>query len=57
MMVILVFLMHLNCIQHLLSQVPYSEVSHEKVGLPKRVFNTDYEGHTLPEELSVLQVF
>ena len=47
----------LNCIQHLLAQVPYTEVAHETIQLPKRVFNTDYERHTLPEELYIPQVF
>lgn len=47
----------LNCIQHLLTQVPYTEIAHETVQLPKRVFNTDYDRHTLPEELYIPQVF
>ncbi len=47
----------LNCIQHLLTQVPYAEVSQETVQLPKRVFNTDYERHSLPEELYIPQIF
>lgn len=47
----------LNCIQHLLDQIPYAEVSSETVQLPKRVFNTDYERHALPEELYIPQAF
>ena len=47
----------LNCIQHLLTQVPYTDVPQEKIQLPKRVFNTDYERHSLPEELYIPQVF
>ncbi len=47
----------LNCIQHLLAQVPYTEVTHETSQLPKRVFNKDYERQTLPEELYIPQVF
>lgn len=47
----------LNCIQHLLTQIPYTEVSQETIQLPKRVFNTDYERHSLPEELYIPQVF
>ncbi|ESA34027.1 polyphosphate kinase [Leptolyngbya sp. Heron Island J] len=47
----------LNCIQHLLTQVPYTEVPQETIQLPKRVFNTDYDRHTLPEELYIPQVF
>jgi polyphosphate kinase 2 len=43
----------LNCIQHLLNLVPYKEVPHETIQLPQRVFNSDYERHTLPEELYI----
>jgi hypothetical protein len=37
--------------------VPYKEVPHETIQLPQRVFNSDYERHTLPEELYIPQVF
>ncbi|MGK7890188.1 MAG: polyphosphate kinase 2 [Leptolyngbyaceae cyanobacterium] len=47
----------LNCIQHLLDQIPYKEVARETVQLPKRVFNTDYERGELPGELYIPQVF
>jgi polyphosphate kinase 2 len=47
----------LNCIQHLLNLVPYKEIPHETSQLPQRVFNSDYERHTLPEELYIPQVF
>ncbi len=43
----------LNCMDHLLSQVPFEEVPYEEVVLPERVFNPDYERHVLPEELYV----
>jgi polyphosphate kinase 2 len=43
----------LNCIDHLLSQIPYEEVPHEEVSLPQRVFNPNYERHVLPPELFV----
>ncbi|HTV20395.1 MAG TPA: polyphosphate kinase 2, partial [Polyangiaceae bacterium] len=33
----------LNCIAHLLSRIPYSDVPHEEIDLPERVFNTEYE--------------
>ena len=45
----------LNLISHLLSMVPYEEVPHQPVALPDRVFNPDYERHTLPQELFVPQ--
>jgi polyphosphate kinase len=43
----------LNCIDHLLAQIPYEEIPHEEVTLPDRVFNPDYERHVLPPELFV----
>ncbi|WP_044564687.1 polyphosphate kinase 2 [Azospirillum sp. B4] len=45
----------LNLISHLLSVIPYQEVPHEPVALPDRVFNPNYERHTLPAELYVPQ--
>ncbi|MEM1048174.1 MAG: polyphosphate kinase 2 [Pseudomonadota bacterium] len=47
----------LNCISHLLSQVPYEEVPHEPIDLPDRVFNPDYERAVLPEGLYVSKVY
>ncbi len=43
----------LNCIDHLLSQVPYEEVQHDPIELPERIFNPDYERQVLPGELYV----
>ena len=43
----------LNCIGHLLDQIPYEEVPHEDVTLPERVFNPEYERAVLPQELYV----
>ena len=43
----------LNCITHILSKIPYKDVEHDKVELPERVFNPDYERKTLPDELYV----
>lgn len=43
----------LNCIDHLLSQIPYEEVPHEQVTLPEREFNPDYERAVLPKNLYV----
>jgi polyphosphate kinase len=47
----------LNCIHHLLTQVPYGEVPHEPIVLPERVFNPEYERKVLPDELYVPQVY
>ncbi len=43
----------LNCIDHFLNQIPYTEVPHEDVALPERVFNPDYERRVLPGDLYV----
>ncbi len=47
----------LNCIHHLLTQVPYGEIPHEPIVLPDRVFNPHYERKILPDELYVPQVY
>ncbi|MBY6089538.1 polyphosphate kinase 2 [Pseudooceanicola sp. 502str34] len=43
----------LNCIDHLLSLIPYAEVDHEEIALPERVFNPAYERDVLPPDLYV----
>ena len=43
----------LNCINHLLDQIPYGDVPHEPVTLPERVFNPEYERKILPDNLYV----
>ena len=43
----------LNCIDHLLSQVPYHEVSHPDVQLPARVRHPDYIRHPVPDHMFV----
>ncbi|MGN7869749.1 Polyphosphate kinase 2 (PPK2) [Paracoccus haematequi] len=45
----------LNCMSHLLSLIPYTDVEHEDVTLPDRVFNPDYERDVLPRDLYVPQ--
>jgi polyphosphate kinase len=47
----------LNCIDHLLSLFPYTDVPQEDVVLPDRVFNPDYERAVLPPELYVPQKY
>ncbi len=47
----------LNCIAHLLDQIPYKEVESEPVELPDRVFNPDYERSVLPPNMYVPKVF
>lgn len=43
----------LNCIRHLLSQVPYEDIIHEEVILPERRHNPDYVRHPVPEEMII----
>jgi len=43
----------LNCMAHLLDQIPYVEIPHEDISLPERVFNENYERAVLPRELYV----
>lgn len=47
----------LNCIEHILSQIPYEDTSTEKIALPERVFNPNYERRTLPDELYVPKIY
>ncbi|MEM9304999.1 MAG: polyphosphate kinase 2 [Pseudomonadota bacterium] len=47
----------LNCMHHLLQQLPYEEIDTEEVRLPDRVFNEDYERDTLRPELYVPQKY
>ncbi len=47
----------LNMIHHLLSQVPYEEIPHEPVTLPKRVRHEDYTRNPVPEHMYVPQVY
>jgi polyphosphate kinase len=47
----------LNCIDHLLTQVPYDELPHDPVNLPNRVFNPKYERKILPKKLYVPRVY
>jgi polyphosphate kinase 2 len=43
----------LNCIQHLLDQIPYTEIEHDAVVLPQRVRNADYIRQPVPAEMVV----
>ncbi len=43
----------LNCIDHLLSLFPYTDVPQDEIVLPDRVFDPNYERRTLPPELYV----
>jgi polyphosphate kinase 2 len=47
----------LNCIAHLLSQIPYAEVVKPTVVLPERVRNPDYYRAPIPKEMYVPAVY
>ena len=47
----------LNCISHLLSQIPYQEIDHPEIKLPARVHNPDYLRGPVPPEMYVPEVF
>lgn len=47
----------LNCIHHLLSQLPYHEVPHQPVMLPPRERRDDYIRHPVPASMIVPEVY
>ena len=47
----------LNCIHHLLQQMPYVEVEHPQVVVPERVRHEDYERHPVPQSMIVPEVY
>ncbi|SEG26387.1 polyphosphate kinase 2, PA0141 family [Jhaorihella thermophila] len=47
----------LNCMEHILSKIPYYEIPHEKVTLPERKHDPNYERRVLPDELYVPKIY
>jgi polyphosphate kinase 2 len=47
----------LNCMSHLLAQVPYHEIEHPAIDLPARVYNDDYLRQPVPESMIVPEVY
>ena len=47
----------LNCIDHLLHQIPYREVERPLITLPERVRHDGYRRHQVPGEIYVPQVY
>jgi len=47
----------LNCIHHLLQQVPYAEVPHDPIVMPEREHQPDYARHPVPQELYIPAVY
>jgi len=47
----------LNCIRHLLDQMPYEETMHAPIVLPARIHHVDYHRHPVPPEIVVPEVY
>jgi polyphosphate kinase 2 len=47
----------LNCIHHLLGQLPYELVEHPAVVLPERVHHPDYVRHPVPADMYVPEIY
>ena len=47
----------LNCIHHLLEQMPYSETEHPAIVLPERVRHDDYVRQAVPQEILVPEIY
>jgi hypothetical protein len=47
----------LNCIAHLLTQIPYEDVPKSAIHLPERVRHDDYVRHQTPSEMYVPEVY
>ena len=47
----------LNCISHLLTQIPYHEIAHPEITLPARVHNPDYLRGPVPPEMYVPDLY
>ncbi len=47
----------LNCIHHLLSQMPYEEIKKPVIELPQREHHDDYVRNPVPQEMFVPEVY
>lgn len=47
----------LNCISHLLDQIPYREIDHPVITLPERVHNPDYLRGPVPKSMYVPEIY
>jgi polyphosphate kinase len=47
----------LNCIHHLLEQMPYGETEHPPIVLPERVRHDDYVRQAVPQEILVPEIY
>jgi polyphosphate kinase len=47
----------LNCIHHILQQIPYGEITREPIALPRRVHNPEYQRDPVPAEMYIPEVY
>jgi len=47
----------LNCISHLLGQIPYESVQHASIALPARVHNPEYHRGPIPKDMYVPEIY
>jgi hypothetical protein len=47
----------LNCIHHLLQQIPYQEVEQPHINLPERVRHQDYSRQPVPSDMMVPEIY
>jgi polyphosphate kinase len=47
----------LNCITHLLGQIPYESVHHDQIALPARVHNPEYHRGPIPKVMYVPEIY
>ena len=47
----------LNCIHHLLSQMPYEEIKRPSIALPEREYHDDYARQPVPKEMFVPDIY
>jgi len=47
----------LNCIHHLLGQIPYTDIPHPEIVLPPRQRHEDYARQAMPKEIMVPEVY
>jgi polyphosphate kinase len=47
----------LNCMAHLLGQIPYERIHHEEIALPPRVHNPDYHRGPIPKQMYVPAIY
>ncbi len=47
----------LNCISHLLGQLPYLPVAHPTLALPKRKHNPNYSRHPIPQKMYIPEIY